>query len=230
MFINRQLKRFRREASPSRAFKAQLASRLMAAYDETHGRAKAPARMFRFAMAGAIALVLFCTSGVGVYAYESPAVSDGHPLYGVKTGIENVESAFARTPEARARFHMKMMRRRMAEYRHQRALGKPSPKVLERAAEELGMTFDELSSGLASPETRGELIREIEALRQEYAGTSAGEPRPPKPPLTDEQISELNALREEIMSSDASPQEKRRQFREALRAFLAEELGEIGPD
>lgn len=64
---------------------------------------------------GALAVVLMM--GTGVYAYESPDVAEGHPLYPIKRGIEQVHHRVfvPKTPEAEAKFQGWVTDRRIEE-------------------------------------------------------------------------------------------------------------------
>lgn len=106
----------RRDASPTPEFKAALLSRVMGS--------PAPRSALRYALVGIASLVLVFGTGTGVYAYESPDVVDGHPLYFVKSAVEKVESRFAISPEQRDRHEQKMLRRRAGEASRHRKAGR----------------------------------------------------------------------------------------------------------
>lgn len=64
------------------------------------------------------ALAVIFLMGTGVYAYESPNVGEGHPLFPVKRGIEQVEGAFTKAvkgPQAAAKFDQWVEQRREQE-------------------------------------------------------------------------------------------------------------------
>lgn len=165
--LKRQLKKLRKQVKPSDEFKTELWHKLEA--EMMDAPACVPVRRFRFATAGVVAsFVLMFGMGTGVYAYESPSVVEGHPLHFVKDGIETMEGKFYKGSEARARFHMKMMSRRLEEgERHLQN----SPKVeqaLEKAAERLEMSVDELVAGLQDTSMRYQIIEELSVHQARY--------------------------------------------------------------
>jgi len=125
--------------------------------------------MWKFATVGVCALALFVSTGMGVYAYESPDVSVGHPLFGLKRGIEQVEGQFARTPEDRARFHQRMMNRRMEEAERHLARPARAVRILEMAADELDMSLQEFTGNLRDPAVREQMLDELAAENERYA-------------------------------------------------------------
>ena len=70
-----------------------------------------------FKRAVAVAIVVFAMGGfvTGAYAYASPDVTAGTPLYPIKQQMEKVEEKLQLTPEAKAKFYLKQMDRREAE-------------------------------------------------------------------------------------------------------------------
>jgi hypothetical protein len=114
--------KLKREMGPSPAFKASLRKNLSVSWDAKYSN-KAPWYQLgiRHAAASFTAIALVLTSAGGVYAYNSPEVTEGTPLYSIKQAIENVEEVTKITPEAKAKFFLKKIERREAEQ-----------KVLER--------------------------------------------------------------------------------------------------
>lgn len=142
-----QLRKLRRAASPSREFKAALWRQL----------APAPAvglRLPRMFAVGIASIVLLFGMGTGVYAYGSPDVTEGHPLYSVKQGIENVEGRLAFSEEQKLRHQRKMVRRRIIEaLRHadspeqvERILWRVPPEKRERIIEFINLRRQQLQS------------------------------------------------------------------------------------
>lgn len=224
----RPLKKLRRAASPTREFTRELWRTLSTAYDREYGAERRTVPLLRFAAVGLSALVLVFGMGSGVYAYGSPDVIEGHPLYAVKQGLEQVEGMMATTPEARARFHTKMMGRRMNEASHALSQETQAQDLLVEAAEELEMSVEELKSGLKDPETRQDIV---EQLSEQNAGYAKLLQRVPPmrgqgpmggrlPPALREK---LGAIQEDIGSSDLSEEEKRTLFRGELQKLLLEE-------
>lgn len=129
------LARIRHRLSPSRRFRSSLHARLSA----EAGFAGTSRRIPRFAAAGACVITLFLGSGAGVYAYESPDVVEGHPLYAVKREMESVEGRLATTPEKRATFQAKLKGRRLKEVERLREKGNNRQQRLKA---ELRKTID----------------------------------------------------------------------------------------
>lgn len=100
-----------RRAAPRRGFERALLARI-------EGR---PAGVFSFQMfalqrlavpLGVLVLSLVATS---TYAYTSPNVAAGHPLYRFKRKFEGYQEQLSRSPESRAKFYVQKAERRLAE-------------------------------------------------------------------------------------------------------------------
>lgn len=187
-WLKGQLRKLRRDATPSDAFKDALLQRIVGV--------PAPRFAFRFAAVGMAVVVLVFGMGTGVYAYESPDVVDGHPLYFVKQKLEDVEGRFATSAEARAHFHAKMMERRMSEAERiaedQERLG----DVLESAADELDLSVEELTGGLEDHPRRQAIIERLNAQNDRY-----------------ENVLKRVPVREGMMRPLLSPEEARERLR-----------------
>ncbi|MBI2037707.1 MAG: hypothetical protein HYT15_02115 [Candidatus Magasanikbacteria bacterium] len=107
--------KLKRSASPSFVFKAVLRKDLRKAWDAAHGSP----HWYEFPLihkAVSMAVVaLLLTGAGGAYAYNSPEVTEGTPLYSIKEALENVEEITRITPEAKAKFYLKKIERREAE-------------------------------------------------------------------------------------------------------------------
>lgn len=71
-------------------------------------------RRFRMAISTS-AVVLVVVVSVPVYAYASEAVSEGHLLYTIKKGVENIELALKTSDEGKAKTYAKFSERRLEE-------------------------------------------------------------------------------------------------------------------
>ncbi len=112
-------------------------------------------------------MLLFGT-GTGVYAYGSPDVVDGHPLHFVKSGIERVEGTIMVTPAMKAKFHSKMMSRRLDEgERHLQDRYKVE-ELLTIAADELELSVEEVAQKMDDPQTRVQLLEELSLRNLRY--------------------------------------------------------------
>ena len=165
---------------------------------------------FRLATAGVAALIVILGAGTGVYAYESPDVSDGHPLYPIKQGIERVQERFAVTPGQQAAFHADMMGRRMSEAERLDRDKEQIPKILESAAAELDRSVIELKNDLRDPERRQEVIDRLSETNERYAEVLSRVPEGrSKPPPSPENMRErLRGMREDRPMMSNQPNEQ----------------------
>ncbi|HRH32143.1 MAG TPA: DUF5667 domain-containing protein [bacterium] len=156
ILLTPKLRRLRRESAPDADFKASLRSRLVA--DRPLMKHTFPVYIMRYTLATAsLALIMFL--GFGSYAYASTAVTEGDTLYPVKTTLEDIEGSFKRSPEARARFHAKIMRRRAAEIAYRVRHNEPlPPQLIDHLADSMSVTVDELTK-LRHDEAGRELIK-----------------------------------------------------------------------
>ena len=164
--LESQLKTLRGASEPSKDFKASLWSELDVAFDVTY-----PSAVFLWRRAIAIPLalvVIFVSTGAGVYAYASPSVTDAHALYPVKRGIESVEGFWPRSPESAAQFHARMMERRIAEgmYMHHRR--ELHAAILEQVAAEFDRALKEMESVDEEVEIRVIIFDQIERQTGDY--------------------------------------------------------------
>ncbi|MBU0645890.1 hypothetical protein KJ611_00200 [Patescibacteria group bacterium] len=164
MFIPKQFKQLRDNACPSPEFKNQLLAKLN---QETSMTNQSWVR--RFVPAFAAALVLFFALGTGAYAYESPSVTEGHPLHFLKNNFEKFEERFADSPEKQAQFHAKMMERRMGEAEHLGWGSEEAQTLLEAAAAEMDLSVEELVNDLKDPETRSQIMDQLAEQGFEFA-------------------------------------------------------------
>ena len=142
-FANTYVKRLRKDSAPDAAFKANLRSRLVGAPVIAHAF---PSPMLRYAMATAtLVVVLFFSTST--FAYASSSVAEGDLLYPVKANLEHFEGSLKRTPEAKARFRIRMLDRRIREttyrLRHNEPLTPADVRLLSNA---LSMSVDELKT------------------------------------------------------------------------------------
>lgn len=111
--------REKRAFGPDKQFKRSLQKKLQTAWGELYPSRliwyKMPA--FKYSMVALAVLIFVSTTGVGAYAYNSPEVTEGTRLYGIKKAIERVEEKVVerRKPEVQARFYLKQIDRREAE-------------------------------------------------------------------------------------------------------------------
>ena len=167
--LEKQLKKLSEQANPSKDFRSELWSKSSDQYDHDHRPVRMPLFQMRFAtVAFAVVLLVFGT-GTGVYAYQSPDVVEGHVLHPIKQGIEGLEGRVAVTSERRARFHRRMLERRLreAERLERRHPARVAP-LLEKASEQLEGVVTEIEGPVFSPETRKKLLKQLKKDRIRY--------------------------------------------------------------
>ncbi|TAL50204.1 hypothetical protein EPN81_03460 [Patescibacteria group bacterium] len=211
--LKRQLKKISKSIRPSEDFRTRLLLELSLAYDQEYGCPQRRPFLFRFAAVSLASLVLFFSMGAGVYAYESPRVMEGHPLYFVKSGLESIQGGFARSPEARAQFHAEMMERRLAEGEYQ--LPHRPDRVqpsLNEAAEQFEQTISALDEGVMDSAMREKFISALSLHRARYLELSA------RVQEDEEETGALEPLRQRIEGHELSEDELIRLFEMGRRA------------
>ena len=132
----------RRRALPSSAFRAQLWHTLEAQLRAA--QVSAPvwyrARWFRSALASIGSLLILASCATGAYAYTSPQVTIGTPLYPVKQQLESAEETLQVTPSQKAAFYLKKIDRRESEAAVLRARHEPT----EATQQEIEKTVTQL--------------------------------------------------------------------------------------
>ncbi len=181
-----------REARPTRAFSDALLKKIVGV---PH-----PRPVFRFATVGALCLVLVFGMGTGVYAYESPDVVEGHPLYFMKQNMEKMEERMAPTSEARAEFHAKMYNRRMNEAERLVEQSDKISTVLESAAIELDQSVEELNTEVEVMPRRHKIIEKLSTENDRYervhTRVQLSEDESRRPPTPEMMRKRLQPLRE----------------------------------
>lgn len=143
----------RRKSAPEEAFKAELRAELMKRIDATHVYRTTP--LFRYAFAP-LALALLLGVGTASYAYASPSVSEGHMLFPLKEGVENVEKNFYRTPEAKVYYQVRVLHRRADEARYMIDRGNPTVIILERVPQAVQITEEQIEAAKKAKELEDE--------------------------------------------------------------------------
>ena len=109
--------RLRQRSAPDRQFRRALWQKL----DQAYAREFPPSvsrlryRVWRLSIAMLSGLITVGSVGTAAYAYNSPAVTEGSPLYTIKRNIEKVEEKLQRTPAQKVAFDLKKIQRREAE-------------------------------------------------------------------------------------------------------------------
>lgn len=192
----------------------------------------------RFGAVGVTSLFLLLGGTAGVYAYESPKVIEGHPLFSVKQHLENAEQRLSEWKGEPGMFHAKMMKRRLNEFDvHQ---GKPEQQqvLLTAAAEELGMTVEELRQGLHDPQKRSALIEKLTVSADASNGliqrfvSHISEQDPVNGPRLKQLDKlglgdELKTLREEVQAMDIPFEQKREQMIQKAEVLFEQQKAKI---
>lgn len=114
--LEKKFESIKKEASAPQEFKNALWLKLSSKIET---RAPIPAiQLWRFALVGIVSIVIVFGIGTGVYAYESPRVIEGHPLYFIKNNLERVQERTAITSAMRERLKKRMIERRLREERY----------------------------------------------------------------------------------------------------------------
>ncbi|MCK4331118.1 MAG: hypothetical protein KAW81_01050 [Dehalococcoidia bacterium] len=159
-------------ATPSPEFKQRARIRLLQAMQAPaadRGRAgldifgwlkpPAPGRRLSYALIVATVIwALVVAGGTTVHASQDSLPDDA--LYPVKTAVENLRLAVARTPEARASLHLELAERRVQEVVAQSSLGRTmSTSALEEVAVQTDAAIREIGS--IPPEDSKALVGEL---------------------------------------------------------------------
>lgn len=113
--LKKQLKKLHKTSAPADGFRAALWAELDYEFDKTHATQRSSFSFARFVAMPIAGMAVVTLMGTGTFAYASADVNSTHVLYPTKIAIENVESVFHRSPESKARYHARMMERRIDE-------------------------------------------------------------------------------------------------------------------
>ena len=118
-WLSYKLWKEKKAIEPSREFRSALWNKLDNAWQEIYQPKVFWYQMpvFKYSLATLVVLIFVSTTGVGAYAYNSPKVTEGTRLYGIKKTIERVEEKVVerRRPEVQAKFYLKQIKRRERE-------------------------------------------------------------------------------------------------------------------
>ena len=181
-------------------------------------------KTFRFATSGVVALIVVFGLGTGVFAYESPSVTEGHPLNFVKENVEKVEERFAQTPEARAKFHAKMSDRRLKEANRHKSNDKYRERLLEIASQELDLSLEEVKEQLKDEDTRKEIMEQLKESHVKHAPLFDKKEKEFKGKGIGPDVSEFRA---ELKELDLEPEEMREAMKQHMDELIAERLEKI---
>jgi len=226
--MNKQFKRLKKQATPSRTFRLELLSQLQSEFKQPSMQKQSFAR---YSAVGLVSVLIVFGFGTGVYAYESTNVVEGHPLNVVKENIEDMEWKIADWQGRPAQFHAKMAERRLNEIERHQADAEQVDHLLTITAEHLGLTVRELHEDLQDPESRADVLERLIAAGGETDGlvqkfidfveAHGSEDRPKLQRFMDAGIGdEVSEIRQELKDSELSNTEKRDVFQGRMKELL----------
>lgn len=130
--------------SPDRTFKIALWRKLDSRLRENNSLSWYQAVWFRRATVSAVIILLVATLSTGAYAYNSPEVTEGTPLYTVKQQLEKIEEKVSVTPEAKAKFYLKEIKRREQEAEILQKRGVNLDKKLDKVEQQIEQVENKL--------------------------------------------------------------------------------------
>ena len=164
MFFLKKIKKLQKKSRPSREFRKSLLINLNNQINMNHSK-----KVWRLIPATLIALIIVFSFGASAYAYNSNEVIEGHPLFFLKHNIEKMEGRLAVGSEAKVNFHHRMMERRLKEANHFGENNEKMKVLLEKAANELDLSVEELRNQIKDPKTRVEIMNRLADQGFEYA-------------------------------------------------------------
>ncbi len=172
----------------------------------------------------ALSLILALGIGAGAYAYSSPEVNEVHPLYSLKKNMEKIEERIvARSPERKAAWQAKQMRRRLAEIERLQARKLNFEKTLDELneTEESGLKTLNL---VTSSETRGMIKQRIE-MQVEARQKRLEEAKKILPPAAERRIEAVMQKRAKRLEVQAQKwEEQLEQMRERRQEILEKQI------
>lgn len=179
MSLRRHLSLLREASAPHSDFRERLLCQLV------------PRKAFHWprAVAFPVAVVaLFFGTGIGAYAYASPEVTDQHPFYPVKRGLEQIQAVVQFSDDAQADFHARMMERRLQEAEVLLRLRAMQDQQVQAMEQELQASLSHIDEGQLqrNREVIGRLQRQQARMQMLREQMQTGQQRPSAP--TDENV------------------------------------------
>lgn len=206
-FLERKLKKLGHHADPDPQFLRVLEKRLRA----QTGHPMWWVRGWKVAVGGLTAISL-ATSATSVYAYNSDDVLPDHPLYGLRTTIENVETSLATTPDAKARIQINHLVRRVKEQQMMVKKHKPVPtEVLTNIEKDLSSQIDNAATLATS--TQEEIDTKLGEIKEKHVKMirESSETHPDtvqKIEQINQKIDQLDAHRKEMIKKGEEQREE----------------------
>ena len=153
----------KRRARPKRLFRKQLLARLRQEWQinyQVHYSWFWFVR-YRLTIGTLIVAIIFSGIGTSVYAYSSPDVTPNSLLYPVKQNLENIGVLTKTTPAAKAKYYLKLLKRRDQE-KNIMAGRKENLKSIEDRIEQTEQSLDKTNTELSEIKTTDQgLMQEI---------------------------------------------------------------------
>jgi hypothetical protein len=154
IWLRLNLRKLKSESTPDKKFTIALKTELLKSVNGV--KVYRTTVVFRYALAP-IALALMLGVGTTSYAYASPKVCNGHLLYPIKSGVEQVEqTVFYRTPEAKVQYQVKTFERRADEVNYAIDHGVPPVIILQKVPEQFTITEQQIAQYRARREKEEE--------------------------------------------------------------------------
>lgn len=149
--MEKDLEHIQQVLTPMKAFQSKLRKKLFATFVNRRLHSfftsvTIRSMQMRRILIGLLIVLVLLGGGLSVYAYESPDVTNGHPLYGLKRTMEQVEGLFATTDESQAEYHLKMALRRIDEEHVLASQGTEDPQTLKEINQEIDSTLEKFNN------------------------------------------------------------------------------------
>jgi hypothetical protein len=164
--LESQLKELKTGSEASKDFNVALWSELEREFEKTY-----PSTLMFWRRAFILPLavmVIFVSTGTGVYAYASPSVTQNHGLYPVKRGIESMEGFLPRSNRGSVEFHIRMMDRRIAEGEFLQGRHELHVEVLVEVTDEFYTVVRKIEAIDENDELRVLIIDRVERQTADY--------------------------------------------------------------
>jgi hypothetical protein len=156
--------------APSGQFKIALLRKLTARMNQPVAWYQVSWVRFSYTVVSGILIV--ASVSASAYAYTSPKVVVGTPLYTIKQGLEKIEEKTKVTPEQKAQFLLKTIQRREAEKETLERDNKDIEAVenqIESVARKLHQVSDSMASTTVKSDLQHEVVNRLEKQEKHWA-------------------------------------------------------------
>lgn len=160
MSLKKLIKNLKSRSAPKKKCKKALWQQLDHGFDRMYPAAL-PRLISKPAAVALCAVLVILGVGTGAYAYDSPAVVEGHPLYAMKNALEKFEGKLRFTPEQKAAWHIKMQQRRLEEGEFLASeRNELREKIFEKGILEMGQGLEQMKR-IESQDIRRKMFRRV---------------------------------------------------------------------